>query len=80
MDLGGGSPNSYTTLGFWYDISPPPLSFGYEKGGGFLSRSPTVAATGIFHYTTSLNFCQEKSCTNIEKIKIPILCILPIAI
>jgi len=33
-----------------------------------------------FYYTIPPAICQEKSCTNIKKIKIPILYILPIAI
>ena len=43
-------------------------------------RAPTNVRRANFHYTIPPAFCQEKSCTNVEKIKIPILCFLPIAI
>ena len=41
--------------------------------------APPGVRRANFHYNTPPAICQEKSCTNIKKIKIPILCILPIA-
>ena len=34
----------------------------------------------IYHYTTPHSFCQEEICTKFSFVKIPNLCILPIAI
>lgn len=45
-----------------------------------IGRSPTHVATGIFHYTTPRQFCQEKSCTKVKKIFSHNLVILSIVI
>lgn len=45
-----------------------------------IGRSPTHAATGIHHYTTPRQFCQEKSCTKVKKIFSRNLVILSIVI
>ena len=46
---------------------------------GFFGGAPPGVRRANFHYNTPPAICQAKSCTNIKKIKIPILCILPIA-
>jgi hypothetical protein len=47
---------------------------------GFFEPAAYSRSGRKFHYNTPPAICQAKSCTNIKKIKIPILCILPIAI
>ena len=47
--------------------------------GGFFSAAPTVDGRRNFIIPHRQPICQEESCTKFEKIKIPILCILPIA-
>jgi hypothetical protein len=57
-----------------------PSAFRYFAQINFSQPSAAGRSGRNFNYIMVLAICQEKSCTNIKKIKIPILCILPIAI
>jgi len=49
-----------------------------ERLSFFIGGARTFLARRKFHYTTWLEFCQEKNCTNFKFLKSQILCNIPV--
>ena len=80
MEVGVAPQTAKFRLNFQIEYFPPRTCFGRECRAAFFEPAAYRRSGRKFHYNTPSNFCQAKCCTNIKKIKIPILCILPIAI